>query len=221
MADTTNDKTLMMLAGKPVIRHSVDAFVESGQVQEFVVVYRDEEQRERIDSALVDLLSNYKFSWVRGGDERQDSVFNGLLEISLVNNYVFIHDCARPLIRASTIRLLADGVRRDKAICLAHPIVDTLKFVTTQSSEMRQCELDSVDRSHLWAMETPQVFDLESILEAYRRLRYDNVRVTDDTSAFCYSGAKVSLLNPGYPNLKLTTPGDIPLIEFLLQTAHA
>jgi len=221
MEGKVEDKILLNLAGKPVIRHSVDAFLASKVANEFVVVYRDAEQRSAIESLLADLKPNYKLAWVQGGDERQDSVYNGLSEASIVNSYVFIHDCARPLIRPQTICDLADGVRRYKAISIARPVVDTLKMVKTNNNDFNHCTLESVDRSHLWAMETPQVFDLETILESYRRLRYNNIRVTDDTSAFCYEDGTVSLLNPGYLNPKLTTPADIPLIEFLLKQAYS
>lgn len=220
MQGTVEDKTLALIAGKPVIRHSIDAFIKSGVVNEYVVVYRDSDQRKILENSLAELTTKYPFSWVLGGAERQDSVFNGLSEVSLVNDYVFIHDCARPLIRPETLRALADLVRKDKAVCLGRPVNDTIKRVTTDNREMRRCYLENVERRYLWAMETPQVFDLETILECYRRLRFDNIRVTDDTAAFSYEGKTVSLLSTGYPNIKLTTPDDIPLIEFLLRNAQ-
>lgn len=217
MQGQVEDKTLLPLADKPVIRHSIDAFIQSGVVSQIVIVYRDKEQRSNISAILSDLEDSITISWASGGSERQDSVFNGLAEVSLVNDYVFIHDCARPLIRPETIQELEKIVKQDKAVTLGRPVSDTIKHITTDNIEMRRCHLDNVDRKHLWATETPQVFDLETIQECYRRLRYDNIRVTDDTTALSYEGKTVSLLNPGYPNPKLTTPADIPFVEFLLK----
>ncbi|HKB89618.1 MAG TPA: 2-C-methyl-D-erythritol 4-phosphate cytidylyltransferase, partial [Opitutaceae bacterium] len=74
------------------------------------------------------------------------------------------------------------------------------------------------DRSRLWAMETPQVFDRELIIEAYRKVRLNSLRVTDDAAAAELSGHPVSLLENRFPNPKITTPGDLAYLEFLLKS---
>lgn len=221
MSGSTDDKLLLPLAGKPVIAYSIESFLQSGVASEIVIVYRDETQRKAIAQCIASIAGSEQLFWAPGGPERQESVFHGLSQISLANDYVFIHDCARPLIRPETLRELALRVQTDKAITLAHPINDTVKRVTCPNKQMRHCQLENIDRDHLWAMETPQVFELETILECYRRLRYDNLRVTDDTAALSHEGKVVSILETGYPNFKLTCPADIPLIEALLHQRSA
>jgi len=138
-----------------------------------------------------------------------------------VHDFVFIHDCARPLIRPDSLKTLEQLARQDNAASLAHPVTDTIKHVSCDNADKHACTLKDIDRQHLWAMETPQVFKLELILDAYRHLRDKNIRVTDDTAALSEIQKKVTLLDPEYPNVKLTTLEDLPYIEFLLRNQEA
>ena len=218
MQDAVEDKILMPLAGQPVLNYSVQSFIKSETVSELVFVYRDKQQKKAIESVLPSSISKYQVAFVKGGEERQDSVFNGLSQVSLVNDYVFIHDCARPLIRPETLQKLSERVRKERAVSVARPVTDTIKRASTVESETTNSyALENVDRTGLWAMETPQVFELEAILECYRRLRYNNIRVTDDTSAYCLENKSIGLLQPEYLNLKITTPSDIDVISSLLR----
>jgi len=218
MQEKVVDKVLAKLNGQPAIYYCARAFLASNTVSQLVVVYRDNAQRQSIDEILLPLVGNtIALSWVEGGKERQDSVYNGLTVVSPEHDYVFIHDCARPLIRPESLKTLEALARKDNAASLAHPVSDTIKHVSCDNTDMRTCTLNDINRQDLWAMETPQVFKRELILDAYRQLRAGNKHITDDTAALSEIQQKVTLHNPGYPNVKLTTPEDLPYIEFLLR----
>ena len=205
MADTVADKILAPLAGKPVFAHSAATFVRSGVVDFFVVTYRDQTQ-------LVS-LSAYAPTptiFVPGGAERQDSVAAALAELPEDISHVFIHDCARPLVRVEQLVALYKIVRREKAVVLAHRVTDTIKVHRGEG------RLRSLDRRHLWAMETPQVFARDLICRAYAKVAAGKLSITDDAAAVESLGHSVALLENPHPNPKLTTPTDLAYLEFLL-----
>ena len=216
MRGAVQDKVLTPLNGQPVLVHSLKAFQAAGIIDQISVVYRDEEQRREIEQTLsAHNDAGYPINWVEGGRERQDSVFNALTELSLLVEYVFIHDCARPLIHPEALQALSTAVEQDKAAVLAHRVADTIKKASTKRS-LRKRKLQDVPRAGLWAMETPQAFEREMIVEAYRRLRFNNLSVTDDTAALAYQHIGVTLVENQWPNPKLTVPGDLDYLEFLL-----
>lgn len=217
MAGRVTDKILAALAGKPVFQHSVDAFLAAGVVDQFVCVYRDSEQKDALAAILAQTAyARVAVAWAQGGRERQDSVFHGLIEVPLLVDHVYIHDCARPVIHPESLLALRDVLVEDKAAVLAHRVTDTIKKALASQKTTRLRKLKDVPRSSLWAMETPQAFARESILEAYRRLRLAGDSVTDDTAALSTQGFPVSIVENPHPNPKLTTPADLPYLEFLL-----
>lgn len=217
MQNQVEDKVLALLGGKPAILHSLDAFRASGVIRHIVIAYRDDAQRAVLERTLADAdTSDLEFFWSRGGKERQDSVFNALTEISLLVEYAFIHDCARPAIHHQAIKALHQAVVADKAAVLAHRVSDTIKKATASRHNLRKRMLRDVPRTNLWAMETPQAFERELITEAYRRLRFEGISVTDDTAAISHRGLPVTLVENPFPNPKLTVPADLPYLEFLI-----
>jgi 2-C-methyl-D-erythritol 4-phosphate cytidylyltransferase len=205
------DKILAPLGGKPVFAHTAATFVRSGVVDFFVVTYRDQAQ-------LVG-LSAYAPTptiFVRGGAERQDSVAAALAELPDDISHVFIHDCARPLVRAEQLVALYKIVRNEHAVVLAHRVTDTIK------EHRGEGRLRTLDRKHLWAMETPQVFDRDLICRAYAKVAARELVITDDAAAVELLGKPIALLENPHPNPKLTTPADLAYLEFLLsQTSNS
>jgi len=205
MQGAVADKVLAPLGGRPLFLHSAAAFAESGVADFYVVVYRD--QRQMLE------LSAYAPTpavFVKGGRERQDSVVNALAALPPDIAHVFIHDCARPFIRAEQLVGLHKIVRREHAVVLAHRVTDTIK------EHHDSGHLRSLARSRLWAMETPQVFARDLIDRAYARVQARGLRITDDAAAVEGLKHPVALLENPYPNPKLTTPADLPWFEFLL-----
>ncbi len=210
MQGTVEDKVLAPLAGRPVFSWSASAFMQSAIADLYVIVYRDQRQMMEL-SAYAPTPSVL----VHGGRERQDSVTAALAALPADIEHVFIHDCARPLIRAEQLVGLHKIVRKEQAVVLAHRVTDTIK------EHRDDAKLRTLDRSRLWAMETPQVFSRDLICRAYAKVAAKKLRITDDTQAVEALGHPIALLENTSPNPKLTTPADLPYLEFLLQRTES
>jgi 2-C-methyl-D-erythritol 4-phosphate cytidylyltransferase len=208
MAGAVPDKVLATVAGRPVFAYSAAAFAASGVADLYVVVYRDRTQMTALSAS-----APTPAMLVRGGKERQDSVSAALAALPDDIGHVFIHDCARPLIRPEQLIALHKIVRRRRAVVLAHRVTDTVKEKRTGG------RLRTLDRSRLWAMETPQVFSRDLIERAYARVASRRLRVTDDAAAVEALGHRIALLENPHPNPKLTSPQDLAYFEFLLAPA--
>jgi 2-C-methyl-D-erythritol 4-phosphate cytidylyltransferase len=204
------DKILAPLGGKPVFAHSAAAFMRSGVVDFFVVTYRDQAQMVGLSA-----YAPTPAVFVRGGTERQDSVAAALAELPDDITHVFIHDCARPLIREEQLDALYQIVRKENAVVLAHRVSDTIK------EHRGEGRLRNLERDRLWAMETPQVFARDLICRAYAKVAARRRAITDDAAAVELLKHPVALLENPHPNPKLTTPADLPYLEFLLSGLNA
>ena len=215
MRGLVGDKILYTLHGKPIFQYSIEVFCESGLFNELVIVHRDKTQREALETVVskISFPDMPKVTWAIGGDQRMDSVHNGLHTFQDKPELVFIHDCARPAISGELLNELALEARKHGASCAAHRIVDTMK----RSIGNNPFSLENVSRTDLWAMETPQVFRLSEICEGYELAVKQGIHITDDTSALRLTGRKVSLVENPKPNPKLTTPADIDWLGFLLK----
>lgn len=205
MGSAVADKVLAPLAGRPVFAHSAAAFMQSAIADLYVVVYRDQRQMTAL-AAYAPTPSVL----VRGGRERQDSVMNALAALPDDIAHVFIHDCARPLVRPEQLVALHKIVRRENAVVLAHRVTDTVK------EHRDEGRLRTLERARLWAMETPQVFSRDLISRAYARVAARGLRITDDAQAVEQLGHPIALLENAHANPKLTTPADLAYLEFLL-----
>jgi len=215
MRGAVADKILAPLAGRPVFAHSAAAFAASGVADFYVVVCRDARQ-----SLELSCYAPTPALFVRGGRARQDSVANALAGLPDDIDFVFIHDCARPLIRPAQLAALLRAVRREGAVVLAHRVTDTIRQVSAagaRASAPRRAV--TLDRDRLWAMETPQVFARELIVRAYARAQRLRRRLTDDAQAVEQLGWPVAFLENPHPNPKLTAPGDLAWLEALCPPA--
>jgi 2-C-methyl-D-erythritol 4-phosphate cytidylyltransferase len=208
MQGAVADKILAPLAGRPVFAHSVAAFLESNVADYYVIVVRDQAQ-----SIALSAYAPTPAQFVIGGKERQDSVQNALAVLPADIAYVFIHDCARPLVRVDQLVGLHKVVRKEDAVVLAHRVADTIKKHSDSG------HLKNLDRDRLWAMETPQVFARELVAEAYAKVAKKKLRVTDDAAAVESLNHPVALLENSHPNPKITTPADLAYVEYLLSRA--
>lgn len=200
------DKLSAPLAGKPVLCRSVEAFVAAGAAAIVVVCPPERWCAVGLDAAAypVPVLR------VDGGAERQDSVAAGLSALPAGTRWVAVHDGARPLILPQDIVHCLQAAWESGAAACAHPVVDTLKRVDEQGFSLPE----KVSREQLWGMETPQIFRLELLQQAYRRVAERGLCVTDEVSAMESIGVSTRLV-PGAPNLKITLPGDLELAELI------
>jgi len=204
------DKLFALLGDQPVIAHTLAAFDRAECVDEIVLVGRD----DRL-AVLQELINRTELSKVRhvisGGDQRQDSVRAGLNALSPEARYVAVHDAARPLITSEQIGRVFGHCQTHGAAALAEPITDTLKRA---DQECFVC--GGVDRAGLYAMQTPQIFSRNLLVEAYAAVTARKLSITDEVSAIELLGAKVLLVPNDEFNLKITYPRDLLLAQACL-----
>ncbi len=205
------DKLFAPLAGKPVLWHSLKAFSDCDEIDEILVVTKQDRVGDVENLVHKEGLSKVT-KIIVGGAERHLSVWKGLQAVqSAGSEYVAIHDGARPLTTAKLIRDCLAMARANGAACCAAPIPDTVKRV---SPEMVVTE--SVERSGLWGMQTPQIFASGLVLQAYISLIAKHEMVTDEVSAVQKLGKRIALLKNEDWNFKITFPQDIELAEHVL-----
>ncbi|HSI86632.1 MAG: 2-C-methyl-D-erythritol 4-phosphate cytidylyltransferase [Candidatus Methylacidiphilales bacterium] len=196
------DKLLTPLAGKPLLLHTIEHMLLSPLVAEIILVVRpDTEEAVR---ALVEPLRNGPpITIAYGGAQRQDSVSNGLAACSDDHEYVLIQDAARPFISPEVIEAVFLAAQADGAAVCGYPSVDTLKKVNAE-----QIVDKTVDRSEIWAVQTPQIFRKSLLKDAYSAVASAGVTVTDDTAAVELLGKPVRIVRYDGVNFKITTPAD-------------
>jgi len=200
------DKVLTPLAGKPVLAWSIEALQKSPQVDRIVLV-NSQSNLEPVRCLVVDRKWTKVAEVCLGGSRRQDSVAAGL---KLLGDcaWVIIHDGARPLL---TRRLIEDGLKAAEetgAAAAAVPVTDTIKLA---GEDLKVIE--TLPRSRLWSVQTPQIFRRDIINAAYRHSQDD---VTDDSALVEQSGHTVKLYMGSYDNIKITTPQDLAVAEYLV-----
>ena len=204
------DKLFLEVAGCPVVVHTWRRFDEADCIDEIILVVRDGMQ-----SAFADLAKQFGLTkahrFALGGAERQDSVWNGLAAISPKAEIVAIQDGARPCTTRQLIAATIEAAREAGAAVASQPVTDTIKETVDGKTIAR-----NVDRSKLWAVQTPQTFRVDVIRRALREVRDGKLHVTDDTAACELIGQPVRLVASTTPNPKVTLPADLPYVELLL-----
>ena len=205
------DKLFLEVSGAPVVAHTWERFDDSESIDEIVLVIREGMKTAFEElAATLELRKPYRF--VIGGKERQDSVWNGLQAIAPAAELVAIQDAARPCTPAGLIEATLEAARETGAAVAAQRVSDTLK-----QSEDGQIIARHLDRSRLWAVQTPQAFRVEIIRKALGAVREKGLLVTDDTAACEFIGQPVRLVENAQPNPKVTLPADLHYIELLLR----
>jgi 2-C-methyl-D-erythritol 4-phosphate cytidylyltransferase len=208
------DKLFLEVAGRPVVAHTWARFEASPLIDEIVLVVR-----AGMENAFRELAQTYGFQkrhhFAEGGAERQDSVWNGLQALDIGSDVVAIHDGARPCVSSELIEQTVRAAKDFGAAVAAQRVVDTIK-----ESEDGLVISRTVDRSRLWSVQTPQAFRLDVIRRAIAAARERGLKLTDDTAACELIGQPIRLIENASPNPKVTTPGDLPLIGFLLSAAR-
>lgn len=204
------DKLLAPLGGQPVILHTLRAFEACPDIDGIWVVSAPE--RGEIIRTLAASAGITRFrAIVPGGAERHLSVWNGLQALPADCTLAAVHDGARPLIHPAQISRCCARAATDGAAASARRVTETLKRATPDGRVT-----GSIDRDGVWIMETPQVFQLPLLRDAYQRVLAAGTLVTDEVSAVEQSGHPVWLVENHTPNPKITLPGDLPTAERLL-----
>ena len=203
---TKDSKLLLKINGKTVLERSVNAFLNISDVDEVIVV-----AREKDIPAFSDILTDERVSFVVGGDTRQQSVMNAVDVIDDCE-LIIIHDGARPLIKSIDIENTIRAAKENKAAAVGVFVKDTVKVV-----DKNGFVVSTPDRSTLFAVQTPQIFDFELYRNAAQNATEKGLDFTDDCQLVESFNQKVKTVVGSYSNIKITTPDDIVLAENLLK----
>jgi 2-C-methyl-D-erythritol 4-phosphate cytidylyltransferase len=216
---SNKNKLFSLLAGKPVLIWSLELLQSVPEITEIIPVVKEEDLM--MSAALTEDYGIRKVKQiVPGGKERQDSVYCGLSTISDDKAIVLIHDGGRPFADSD---IIADAIRQVEGcdgVVAGVPVKDTIKEV---AEETRGAEVANVfvgrtlDRSVLYAIQTPQVFPFRVIMQAHEKARDDRFIGTDDASLVERYGGRVKIVAGSYRNIKITTSEDIFVAEALLR----
>jgi len=201
------DKLTGLIAGKPLIAHTLAAFEAAEQIAAIVLVV-PEGREEQFRSIARDAGISKLTAVVSGGTHRHESVMNGLKALDPGIDFAAIHDAARPLITPCLIARTLEAAAREGAAAVAAPVTDTLQGIDASGYVTA-----TIDRSSLRAMQTPQVFRVREIIALM-----DSTEgiPTDEVSVAMAAGRKVVLVEHAAPNLKVTWPQDVVMVEALL-----
>jgi len=201
------DKVMTPISGKPALLWSLEALQRSPEIDRIILVNSEQNHGE-----VQCLVGEGKWGKVAdiciGGERRQDSVAAGLIKAGDCK-WVLIHDAARPVLTEELIKNGIEAARETGAAVAAVPVTDTIKVADDTGMV-----IETPSRKNLWAVQTPQVFLLDILKEAYQKFKDD---VTDDASLVEKLGYKVRLYPGSYDNIKITTPRDLHLAESLLK----
>ncbi|WP_249029253.1 2-C-methyl-D-erythritol 4-phosphate cytidylyltransferase [Tannockella kyphosi] len=183
--------------GETVYQKTMKLFLNDSRCHQIIVVCKQEEMPE-FDA----LVSDKRIKYCIGGKERQDSVYAGLQVVN--QEYVFIHDGARPYVARKTMDELCQCVEKHKACLVMVPSIDTLKEVVDG------IVVKTPARHTMMNAQTPQVFETNLIKEAYQKGKENNFVATDDSSLVeMFTNKKVYVVVGDYENKKITTPSDL------------
>lgn len=209
-------KQYLDLAGVPVLQRSLDALLAWERLGAVVVALAPGDTRWRSLPAA----RNPKVTVTEGGAERSDSVLSGLRRLAgsaTGDDWVLVHDAARPCLRLQDIQRLVDCLAADPVGgLLAIPVAETVKRA---DSEARV--LETVPREALWLAQTPQLFRYGLLLEALEAAQSSDAVITDEASAVEATGARPRLIAGDPGNIKITRPEDLPLAERFLASTGA
>ncbi len=214
---TGANKLMAMLLGKPVLCWTIAALAECSDIAGLVLVVPAGQEplyREMLAQFLPELVSGKAILFCEGGNDRRESVYKGLKILPSACTVALIHDAARPLLRENLLQRCLKPILSEAVIgCVAGlPLHDTVKRILPETMTV----LETLDRTELWRVQTPQVFLRAALVQAHEAVSKD-ISVTDDVQLLELSGLGNIRMIPGDPhNLKITEPDDLRLASFLL-----
>ena len=190
------NKLLEKINDKTVIEETVAKFIDFDKIDEIII-----SANISIIPILENMFSGFsKIKIIEGGNTRQKSVYNALQIVK--NEFVLIHDGARPLIKKDTIAYVLEAVVDKNAVTVMTKTTDTIKEVDAEGRIIR-----TIDRSKLYNTQTPQAFRTDIIKQAHEKLKDGNF--TDDCSMLEELNIPVYIVNGSYTNIKITIKSDI------------
>lgn len=204
------NKLFLELSGVPIIVYTLRVFDEDPQCTGIILAINPDEEE-----MFANLIATYKLKkikqWVSGGKERQQSVYNGIKVLHVETDIVLVHDGARPFINHALIYQLTEAAMTHGGAVLAVPVKDTIKKATDN------IVVETVERSSLWAVQTPQAFRVPLLTKAHDIADIEGFLGTDDASLLERINEPVIIIEGEYDNIKITTQEDLYFAEAILQ----
>ena len=205
------NKQYLTIRNKEIIAHTIEVFDKCQYIDEIVVVIKEEEKMFFVEQIVEKYKFNKKIKIAFGGKERQDSVYAGMLQIDEKSKIVLIHDGARPFVSHEIIENAITNTIKSKAVVVGVPVKDTIKTVNINGIIE-----NTLNRELTWAVQTPQVFEKDLLIQAYEKAQMDGFIGTDDASLVERYGYEILMLMGSYDNIKITTQEDIYFGEAIL-----
>jgi len=202
-------KQLLALNGTPIIIHTIRKF-DLSPVVDYVIVTATRESVEEVRELVRSAGFKKSITVVEGGERRQDSVLAGLQHLQRGTDVVAVHDGVRPFVSAEDIENVVRQAERTGAAILGVPIVDTVKQVEKDFIQ------STLTREHLVLAQTPQVFRIDVLKEAFDRAQKDEYYGTDESSLVERLGHPVAVVRGSERNIKITRPTDLTLARAFL-----
>ena len=199
------NKNLFEINGKPIISHSIEAFNATKEVNDIILVIKDEE-RKYFDDIVKNINLNKPLKFVNGGSSRKSSVYNALCETNC--DFVVIHDGARPNVKPEFMGSLLKAMKEYKGATVAVKSKDTIKICDDS-----QVVTSTTNRQNTWLIQTPQCFDMKVLKQAHEKFERDDTSITDDCMVLEKCGYKIKVIEGDYSNIKVTTYDDMNVIE--------
>ncbi|SHH44224.1 2-C-methyl-D-erythritol 4-phosphate cytidylyltransferase [Tepidibacter thalassicus] len=206
------NKQYIKLNEKEIITYTIEVFDKNKNIDEIIVVIRKDEEKFFMEHILNRYKFNKNIKIAYGGNERQDSVYNGIKKVDSDCDIVLIHDGARPFITDEIINNSIKEAKKNKAVVVGVPVKDTIKILDDNNIIK-----GTPKRKYLWAVQTPQVFEYRLIKRAYEKAFEENYYGTDDATLVEKYGYNVKMIMGSYENIKITTKEDINFGEEILR----
>lgn len=207
----TISKQFLLLNDKPILVHTLERFQACDLVSEIIVAT----QRSSL-SLIEEIKQTYALTKlkppVEGGERRQDSIANALRSVDERAEIVSVHDAVRPFVHLQEITQSIETAKYYGASIVAVRAKDTMKQASTDGRVEK-----TLNRSSLWSVQTPQTFQKEILLDAYRFAAKNNLTATDDSFLVEQIGISPIIVEGSYENIKVTTPDDLLLAELLVK----
>lgn len=213
------NKVFLPLLGMPMIYHTIKTFQACGLIDEIVLVTGKNDIRR-----MHEIKKQYNFHKIKnivaGGEERQDSVCNGLMSIknAKANDIVAVHNGSNPLVREEEIISCINAAKKYGASAAGFPLKDTIKKIKNDFVDK------TIGRQNIYHIQTPQAFKYGLFVEAFKSAKGKKLKVTDDASLVEALGRKVKIVPCSYENIKITAQEDLQIAEDILmrrsKTSH-
>lgn len=206
------NKLLLTVLEKPIIAWTLLAAEQASHI-EWIGLIGQPIDHPDFQEIVHQLPLKKPVVWIQGGDTRQESVYNGLQSLPAHATGVLIHDGARCLATPELFDRCGDALTHCSGLIAAIPVKDTIKVIDAAT----HCVQSTPERRHLWAAQTPQGFDVRLLKQCHDQGRQSGWEVTDDAALFERCQLPVQIVEGEETNLKITTPVDLAIAEFILR----